>query len=356
MESAVKQYRGTVNNGMKETDLIKEIGKNDPPRTSFALRDLILSASPVTDPVMTAMVQRPTGMDTWHMVQVLVANKPLSKAVKRAAELSERFSPYQLSLLEGSSQSGEVLELLKEELSSVGLEKARYQRHALHQLVTDSTETDRWGTFASIVGQHPDLADHYLLITGHILHGDDRIARDWLDSLDALGTKDTPGLDVLLDLRTQLGAAWPYAGTAQEQPLKDLMDSTEVGAPMARALAIQAGLTKELPAIPLPDTNKTRRIVRQRATVYQVTEQKGPRFFPNPCHDHTYLVFGEAQEAPMNYRVLDAMGRVVAERTTGVGGQVFPVDLSGLASGTYLCEVQRSDGTNEVLQLVIQQR
>lgn len=356
MESAVKQYRGTVNNGMKETDLIKEIGKNDPPRTSFALRDLILSASPVTDPVMTAMVQRPTGMDTWHMVQVLVANKPLSKAVKRAAELSERFSPYQLSLLEGSSQSGEVLELLKEELSSVGLEKARYQRHALHQLVTVSTETDRWGTFASIVGQHPDLGDHYLLITGHILHGDDRIARDWLDSLDALGTKDTSGLDVLLDLRTQLGAAWPYAGTAQEQPLKDLMDSTEVGAPMARALAIQAGLTKELPAIPLPDTNKARRIPRSRATEFAVGEQMVPRLFPNPCSDHTYLVFAEAQESPVSYRILDAMGRVVVERATGVGGQVFQVDLTGLASGPYLCEVNKPDGPGDVLQLVVQRR
>ncbi len=51
-ESAAKQYRGTVNNGMKEEELIKAIGKNDPPYTSFALRDLILSASPVTDPVM----------------------------------------------------------------------------------------------------------------------------------------------------------------------------------------------------------------------------------------------------------------------------------------------------------------
>ena len=245
---------------------------------------------------------------------------------------------------------------MKEELSSVGLEKARYQRHALHQLFTDSTETDRWGTFAGIVGQHPDLADHYLLITGHILHGDDRIARDWLDSLDALGTKDTPGLDVLLDLRTQLGAAWPYAGTAQEQPLKDHMDGTETGAPIARAIAMQAGLTKELPAVPLPDASKARRIPRSRATEFAVGEQMGPRLFPNPCSDHTYLVFAEAQESPVSYRILDAMGRVVAERTTGVGGQVFPVDLTGLASGTYLCEVQKSDGANEILQLVIQQR
>jgi hypothetical protein len=355
-ESAAKQYRGTVNNGMKEEELIKAIGKNDPPYTSFALRDLILSASPVTDPVMTAMVQRPTGMDAWHMVQVLVANKPLSKAVKKAAELSERLSPYQLGLLEGSSPGGEVLELLKDELRSVGLEKARYQRHALHQLYTDSMETDRWSTFTNIIGQHPDLGDHYLLITGHILHGNDRVALDWLDSLEALGTKDTPGLDALLDVRTQLGAAWPYAGVAQDQVLKDNMEGTEAGAPLARALAIQAGLTKELPAIPLPDTNKARRVHRPRASEYAVMEQNGPRLFPDPCGDHTYLVFAEAQEYPISYRIVDAMGRVVKEATTTAGGQVFHMDLSGLASGAYLCEVQKAEGPEEVLQLVIQQR
>lgn len=210
--------------------------------------------------------------------------------------------------------------------------------------------------FTNIIGQHPDLGDHYLLITGHILHGNDRVALDWLDSLEALGTKDTPGLDALLDVRTQLGAAWPYAGVAQDQVLKDNMEGTEAGAPLARALAIQAGLTKELPAIPLPDTNKARRVHRPRASEYAVMEQNGPRLFPNPCGDHTYLVFAEAQEDPISYRIVDAMGRVVKEATTTAGGQVFHMDLSGLASGAYLCEVQKAEGPEEVLQLVIQQR
>ncbi len=85
-------------------------------------------------------------------------------------------------------------------------------------------------------------------------------------------------------------------------------------------------------------------------------EQNGPRLFPDPCGDHTYLVFAEAQEDPISYRIVDAMGRVVKEATTTAGGQVFHMDLSGLASGAYLCEVQKAEGPEEVLQLVIQQR
>lgn len=356
LRSVVGQYKGTVNNGMKEEDLLKEIAKNDPPLTSYALRDVILSASPVTDIVMTAMVQRPINMDTWHMVQVLVANKPLSRAVLKAAELSEHFSPYQLDLMVGTSQSGEVLTLLRNELRVVSQQKAHYQRHVMHQLLVDSTETDRWAYLASTIGQHPDLADNYLLITGHLLNGDDRDGLDWIDSLETLGIKDTPVHDALYGMRSDIGGSWPYAGPAQEQILKDNMEGYVTGAPVARALAFQAAQTTDLPDVPLPDASKSRRFRRNKQESNTATEPAGPRFFPNPCTDHSYLVFPEEQVLPIHYRIMDPTGRVVKESSTTGSGQVFQVDLTGFAAGNYLCEIYREGVAQEVLQLVIYNR
>lgn len=353
LRSAVVQFHSTVNNGMGQEDLIKQINKKEPYHASHVLRDMLLSASPVTDPVLVAMLQRGLPMNTWHMVQVLVANKPLSNQVFTVVGNSGYFSTYQKGLMEGSSQSGEVLKLLKAEIGTLGEHKARLQRHMVNQLLTDSLETERWSAFITTIGASPDFADKFLMHAVHLQHGAVTQAQDWLDSLEAVSPKDIVVLEMLTDLRDDLGTAWPYARQQDWAVLEPQIDRLEAGAAWARSMAYQAEHTRKLPVLPLPDPNKSRQVMGRERDASLSALERGAKLFPNPANDHTFLVLDEALEGALNMRLVDALGGVVTERTFSNSGQVFQVDLAGLAQGSYVCEIMRDGMDKESIQLVV---
>lgn len=146
----------------------------------------------------------------------------------------------------------------------------------------------------------------------------------------------------------------PYARQQDWADLEPQIDRLEAGAAWARGMAYQAEHTRALPVLPLPDPNKSRVVEHRRERSTSDAEpQSGAKLFTNPASDHTFIVLDQVNEDGINYRLFDGAGRVVAAERVITAGQVFQIELSGLAPGIYACELSTTDGLTETLQLVV---
>lgn len=87
--------------------------------------------------------------------------------------------------------------------------------------------------------------------------------------------------------------------------------------------------------------------------IVDVLEQEGPRVYPNPVHDVLNVELGSARASSALCAVMDMNGRVVVpvQRLTVSGRQVWPIDISDLAPGTYVLRMQQ--GTRLFQRVVV---
>jgi hypothetical protein len=76
---------------------------------------------------------------------------------------------------------------------------------------------------------------------------------------------------------------------------------------------------------------------------------------PNPANQSTQVFFAnESDKIISNIRVLDINGREVYSATQNTDTQIATVPTQNLANGVYLCEIRSTNGTTELLKMIVQ--
>lgn len=234
-----------------------------------------------------------------------------------------------------------------------GSEKAQWQRPLLRHLLTDSTVLDRPYSVAQTLNANPSLSDMQVLHDIHLWSGEPE-AEQWADSLRANTQESMDVMRAMDSLRMAL-PTWPYARPADMPLLNSAMEKPEVGATLARALAHLSGLSKALPTLELPDL-EDRRFVRlnRRVPPAQGTAETGKvQVFPNPAIGHTFVILATEPADAVQLNLYDNMGRAVKQQRSHARGSIVELNLEGLASGSYVCEVSVDGEPQQNIPIVV---
>lgn len=76
------------------------------------------------------------------------------------------------------------------------------------------------------------------------------------------------------------------------------------------------------------------------------------KIYPNPANHEVTIAYNLTQSA--NITIFDLMGRAILTRTLSADRNTLAIDLNQISEGTYLVQVQLTDGNKTIKRLVIQ--
>ena len=94
--------------------------------------------------------------------------------------------------------------------------------------------------------------------------------------------------------------------------------------------------------------------LNRRVPPAQGTAETGKvQVFPNPAIGHTFVILATEPADAVQLNVYDNMGRAVKRQRSHARGSIVELNLEGLASGSYVCEVSVDGEPQQNIPIVV---
>lgn len=302
---------------------------NDPQMSSMEVRNAMLNCSPyISDSVFTAAFNRIPALSPWHMAQVLLANSPLSPAVKQMM-YDANFDPYYEQLVLNGQNGGPTHKtILESDIAYLQGNLNRMRQDYLRlALLWDEDEAD-WGeALARLQADSADVVTYIgaLINTGDLIQADSELL-----SLPK-SSDDEKAIYAILRSRID-GTHCPRFSPAELTVLQSVADDPD--SPVsARAYAALMPITGEVVDIPLPFPS-SKRMAQQFYP--EVESTPFLKIFPNPANDVVNLVF-KAPDPDTRCRFIleDNQGRRILE-LNDIRNGIAEFSVGRLPGGMYI--------------------
>ncbi|HRH68458.1 MAG TPA: hypothetical protein PLB89_03020 [Flavobacteriales bacterium] len=338
-ESALDAYLGEIDQGQTQ-DLIGYMEAN-PNHPSWAVRDQLLLAQPLSDTVMLNMLHHADYLDPWHITQVLVANSPLKEIIWQEIEKYEVLPAHFINILEDYDEGVSVKSLLETELALRSSEKSRSIHRLVQAMEKDSTTVGKLDSLAAIYADEPFKAGLKELYWTYLMNG--RFAEAEDPESDLASDPDKSHLVLLGSRLRAVHGRWEAFGTSE---VEDITSDAFEHAPHTGAISWAALLAlhklDSLPTPDLPALEKSRSAVPRHRLASSVAPP-AIAVFPNPAQDLAHVTY--PHEVKRGWlELVDGQGKLLSRRSLEAHPSFIELNLLDLANGLYRIRI-RDGGT-----------